>query len=199
MRVGHVGIAAGTGGQVVSGGSRRRPPVEAAQRRLGVDHLDGVDQAFVDAARRAPVSVRLRRIGSYGMRHVHDRRPARGSPCAASAGCGADGDALVEEQPDDLAGVGAQLLADDHPAREAAGQFDGALDRVVVGDAEHIDAGLGHCCGELVGRRGRVAAPHRVAVHVDTHPTRWQRLAEMWVASHSSGEAGRARVATVQA
>ena len=130
------------------------------------------------------------------MRDVHDPalRPDRPRRVV---GLQTDRDALVEEQADDLAGVGAQLLADDHAARQAIGELDRALDRVVIGDAQHVDARLGDRRRDLVGRRRRVAAPHRVAVHVDAHPTGRQRFAEVRMTGNRCRPKVRARAATV--
>ena len=79
----------------------------------------------------------------------------------------AERDPLGEEQADELARVRAHLLADDDGAGKLAAQLLGAADRVVVGDRQHVDAARAHAGLELVGRRRRVARPHRVAVEVD--------------------------------
>jgi len=94
-----------------------------------------------------------------------------------------DRNAFAEEQTDDLAGVRTQLLADDHAARQPIDQIDRAFDGVVIGDAQHVDPRIGNRRGDLVGCGRRVAAPHRVAVHVDPHPPRCQRFCEMWMTS----------------
>src|SRR4029077_16468086 len=86
---------------------------------------------------------------------------------------------LGEEQTDDLAGSRTQLLADDHATRQPVGELDGAGDRVVVGDAQHVDARLDDRCRQFVGHRGRVAAPHRGAVQVDAHVPGGHRRGEM--------------------
>jgi len=57
--------------------------------------------------------------------------------------------------------------------RKVVDQIDCSLDGVVVGDTQHIDPRLGDSNGDLVGCCRRVTAPHRVAVHVDPHPTSW--------------------------
>ena len=46
--LGHVGVAAGAGAEVVGAREVGGPVVEVAQRRLGVEHLDGVDEAGLD-------------------------------------------------------------------------------------------------------------------------------------------------------
>ena len=73
---------------------------------------------------------------------------------------------------------------DDHPARQPVGQLLRALDRVVVGDAQHVDARQSATASlELVGRRRRVARPHRVAVQVDPDPAGGHRRGEVRVPS----------------
>ena len=97
---------------------------------------------------REAVAHRVERV-----RHVHEAALARGSRVAASAAPSPNGRRSVEEQADDLAAPGAQLLADDDAARQPLGQLDRAVDRAVVGDAQHVDARLGDRLLELVGRR----------------------------------------------
>ena len=73
----------------------------------------------------------------------------------------------------DISGPGRQLIDEIHRT------FDG----VVIGDAQHVDPRIGNRSRDLVGCCRRIAAPHRVAVHVDSHPTRRQRFSEMWMTS----------------
>jgi hypothetical protein len=93
------------------------------------------------------------------------------------------GYAFAEKQADDLSCVCAQLLADDHTARQPIDEIDRTFDGVVIGDAQHVDPRIGNRSRDLVGCCRRIAAPHRVAVHVDSHPTRRQRFSEMWMTS----------------
>ena len=80
-----------------------------------------------------------------------------------------------------------QLLADDDSARQRCDELLGAADGVVIGDAEHVEAALDDRLLELVGRRRRVAAPHRVAVQVDANPPGGAWFAEMRVTGDGSG------------
>ena len=168
-RVGHVRVAPATAQQAVLVGELGGAAVEAVERRLGVQHLDGVDESVVgetDERRLGEVAAhRVERV-----RHVHDAALVPDRP-GAVVGRQTHRHPLGQEQPDQLAGRRSHLLADDDPAREAVGQLDRAGDRVVVGDAQHVDAALDHRPLELVGRRRAVAAPHRVAVQVDPDPS----------------------------
>ena len=64
-----------------------------------------------------------------------------------------------------------------HGSRSASSTRAG--DRVVVGDAQHVDARLDDRRRQLVGRRGGVARPHRVAVQVDPDPPGSDRRGEV--------------------
>ena len=81
------------------------------------------------------------------------------------------GQALAQEEPDDLARPRAQLLTDDDAARQPVAQGEGAVDRAVVGDADDVDVRRPQRVLELVGRGGGVARPHRVQVEVDPYVT----------------------------
>ena len=98
-----------------------------------------------------------------------------------------DGHPLREEQPDDLTGVRLQLLADDDAARQLLCEFVRALDRVVIGHAEHVDAARDDGRRDLVRGRRRVTAPHGVAVHVDTHPATADRRGQMGMPGNGVG------------
>ena len=172
--------------QTVLVGELAGPPVEAVERRLGVDHLDRVDEPIVGESRRAPARRGCGASGRTGAARRR-RRPGRGSPARCVGRRRAERDPLGQEQADDLAGVRPQLLADDDPARQAVGQVDRAVDRVVVGDAQHVDAALDHRPFDLVGRRRAVAAPHRVAVEVDPHPPGRDGLRQMRMADRRRG------------
>ena len=58
-----------------------------------------------------------------------------------------------------------------HADVETAPQLLRAGDRVVVRDAHDVEPTGARRFGELVGGRRRVAAPHRVRVHVDADPS----------------------------
>ena len=168
-RVGHVAIAAGATDDAELRSELGRSAIQARQRRLGVEHLDGVDQIgfgqFVERGLAHVATHRVERVGNvdhtalltYRLRRIEMRDPHRHP--------------FGEEQPDDLASCGAQFLADDHPARQSVAQLDGAVDGVVVGDAHRVEPACHDGCGELIGGRRRVAAPHRVRVQVHTNPT----------------------------
>ena len=162
-------VAPATVQQAVLVGELDRTTVEAVERRLGVQHLDGVDETVVgEADERLLGEVAAHRVERVG--HVHDATLFPDRPCAL-VGRLPHRHPVGQEQPDQLTGGRAHLLADDDPARKAPGQLDRTGDRVVVGDAQDVDAALDHCALDLVGRRRAVAAPHGVAVEVDSDPT----------------------------
>ena len=186
--IGDVRIAASAGCQIELGRELRRLLVEAAQRRLRVEDLDRVDQA----RRGQRAQCRLGKIAAHGVewvRHVHEAT-LHADDVRGSHGRRAERDALGEEQPDDLAGMRAQLLADHHTTRQLGRQLDCAANGVVIGDAQHVDPALHHGGGDLVGRGGGVTAPHGVTVQVDAHPTLRHWFGEMRVALDRSGQRG---------
>ena len=86
-----------------------------------------------------------------------------------------------KEQPDDLACVGGDFLANDDSTRQLVNKADGTLDRVVIGHAEDIDLGRLHSLEQFLGSGGGVAGPHRVEMHVDSHHPRRNVRREMWM------------------
>ena len=178
----HVGITSGAGEEPVRIGVVGRPSVEVLERRLGVTGLDCIDEPVADqrVERRLgqPSTHRIER-----MRHVHDPTlGADGGRRLARRQAGRN--PLAQEQTDDLTGVRPHLLPYHDPTGQLVEQVQCPGDGVVVGDAEHVDAGRRHRGGKLVGRRRRVTGPHRVTVQVDANGTGAPRLTEMRVARH---------------
>jgi hypothetical protein len=167
-RVGHVGIAPTPMHQAVLVSELDGTPIEAVERRLGVQHLDGVDESVVSEPDQClfgeVVAHRVERV-----RHVHDAALVPDDPGTLD-GREAHRHAIGQEQTDQLTGGRSHLLAHHDATRKMLGELDGSGDGVVVGDAEHVDAALDHRPLDLLGCRGAVAAPHRVAVHVDPDP-----------------------------
>ncbi len=184
-RVGNVRVAPRAGEKAVFVGEVGRPLVQVMQRRLGVDHLDGVHHAGLgeldEGSLRQVAPHRVERMG-----HVH--HTALGvDQVGGLPGGDAERHPIGEEEPDDLAGMGAQFLPDDDATRKDTGQLFGAAGGVVVGDAQHVETTLDHGLLQLIGRGGRVTRPHRVAVEVDANPSRSLRFAEVGVANRRGG------------
>jgi hypothetical protein len=78
---------------------------------------------------------------------------------------------LAEEQPDHVAVRRPDLLAHDDPhAQVSPGRRGGCRRDVMVGDADHVEAGLPGPLGKLVQRQHGIAGRDRVQVTVDPHP-----------------------------
>ena len=103
-------------------GQRRRLRVEVRERRLRVERLEGVDEAVG----RESAQLCLAQVVAHGVERMGDvhetalRSDARGRLVGAHT----ERHALGEEETDDLACVGAQLLADHDATRQLAGQLD---------------------------------------------------------------------------
>jgi hypothetical protein len=112
-----VGIAAGARGQVVVGREPDRPLVEVLQRRLGVAHLDRVDETVA----HQPEQDVLAQAGAHGIEWVRDVDDAAlgGDRHAHLLRSQARRHPLGEEQPDDLPHSGPHLLADHDAAAKA--------------------------------------------------------------------------------
>ena len=147
---------------------RRRLRVEVRERRLRVERLQGVDEPLArEGAQLCLAQVVTHRVER--VRDVHETALSSDARCSIRS-AHTERHAFREEQTDDLTCVGAQLLADHDAARQLAGQLERTPDRVVVGDAQHVDARRDDGFLDLVGRRRAITRPHRVGVQIDAHP-----------------------------
>src|SRR6266550_1528864 len=82
-------------------------------------------------------------------------------------------DGALEKEPDDLAVTRADLLTDDHAkAVGELAQSESAIDGVVVGRADDVDARGTHRAGQLRDRRATVRRGLAVRVHVHANTLR---------------------------
>ena len=185
QRFGHVGIAAGTHRQPVGGTELLGGHVEMDQGGLGVPPFDGVDQATTDQIFQhrltQAVTQRIERVGNV------DDGTLGFDALAHLDGLQTPRYALGEEQPDDLTGVGLDLLANDDPAAERSLQFHPTPRGVVIGNAQHVDSAGRHRLDQLIGGGGGVTRVHGVGVQIDPHPAGRLGFGQVRMASDSLG------------
>ena len=177
-RLGPVGIGTRAAGERELASEVGGPRVQARERGLGVEHLDGVDRA---GRTLLPERVFLQRTAHRveGVRYVDDTALL---PDAAHGLLRREtmGDPLAKEEPDDLATRGANFLAHhDATPEPALDRLERASHSVVVGDAEHVDAAALDSLGELVECGHRVTRIAGVHVAVDAYLSGGRRFDEV--------------------
>jgi len=115
------------------------------------------------------------------MGHVDDT-PLRPDPRHRLRHPDAVGNALAEEQADDLAGARADLLTHHNPAPEIALEGrEGPGDGVMVGDAHHVEFRPLDADRQLIERGHGIARVHGVQMAIDAHPSLRTRGGEVGV------------------
>jgi hypothetical protein len=164
-----VRVRARARGQAEPGGQVRRLLVQRLVGDLGVEHLDDVHRACRAQARKHPAEAGPGQVER--VRHV-DQCPLRSDPADDLGQRQHVGDPLGQEQPDHVAVGRPDLLAHEDPdAQVALGCQDGSRGDVVVGDADHVQAGLPGPLGQLIEGQHGVAGRDRVQVAVDPDPS----------------------------
>jgi hypothetical protein len=153
-------------------GERRRQvgclTVERAVSDLGVEDLDDVHRTVRAQGRKHPAEAGPGQVER--VRNV-DQGLLGSDPPDDLGQRQHVGDPLGQEQPDHVAVGRPDLLADDDPhAQVTLGRLDGGRSDVVVGDADHVEAGLPGSPGQLFERQHGVAGRDRVQVAVHSHP-----------------------------
>jgi hypothetical protein len=163
-----VRVRARPAGQRVRRGQGASLVVQRLVGDLGVEHLDDVHRARLTKAgqHRAQAGPGL----VERVRHV-DQATLGPDPRDDLGDRQHVGDPLGQEQPDQVAVRGPDLLADDDAdAQVPAGRRERGRGLVVVGDAHHVQAVLPGPHGELLERQHGVPGRDRVEVAVDAHP-----------------------------
>jgi hypothetical protein len=176
VEVGHLQVGGAYPGRVMR--VRARPARQRERRRqvgcltvervvadLGVEDLDDVHRAVRAQGRKHPAEA-----GPGQVERVRDvdQRPLGPDPADDLGQRQHVGDPLGQEQPDHVAVGRPDLLAHHDPHAEVTlGRLDRGRGDVVVGDADHVEAGLPGPLGQFLERQHRVAGRDRVQVAVD--------------------------------
>lgn len=144
-------------------------------RDFCVEHLDNVQLPRCHQR----LQDRLPQSGALGVKRVRRvHQPALCFDAVDHLGHRQDvRNALGQEQTDNFSRRRANLFADDDTNAELTTEGFRRLDRVMIGDAHHVEADRFHALGKLLQRGARVARYQRVQMTVEPNPpgasSRW--------------------------